>query len=40
MKAKDARRGVTEQREGVPSKKKRVSLGGMCYSKDLTRIQV
>ena len=27
MKAKDARRGVTEQREGVPSKKKRANLG-------------
>ena len=27
MKAKDARRGVTEQREGVPSKKKKGELG-------------
>lgn len=27
MKAKDARRGVTEQREGVPSKKNKSGLG-------------
>ena len=27
MKAKDARRGVTEQREGVPSKKNKRGLG-------------
>ena len=27
MKAKDARRGVTEQREGVPSKKKKSEPG-------------
>ena len=27
MKAKDARRGVTEQREGVPSQKKKGGLG-------------